>query len=213
MKRRSTTRWRVPACAWVPVQGRRRGISPCTAWVVKPCERYWSSWITGDSSATTKSTRSARPSTAAYDLTPVSTRFCTTTLRTRGSKGSTNVLFSFSVAEDLKLCYSIRDMIVTNAVPVPKLMHPRGFCRKITVRSQCNDASLVIDGGIAVPFDYGTVAKVEIFPEDSLYTITLPDWINCRRLLEKRLTSVLRYLRLDKVRRTRILLTADVSFP
>lgn len=73
------------------------------------------------------------------------------------------------------MCYSIRDMIVTNAVPVPKLVHPRGFCTKITVRSQCNDASLVIDGGIAVSFDYGTVAKVEIFPEDSLHTITLPD--------------------------------------
>ncbi|XP_014488410.1 PREDICTED: NAD kinase 2, mitochondrial [Dinoponera quadriceps] len=78
-------------------------------------------------------------------------------------------------AEDLKLCYSIRDMIVTNSVPVPKLMHPRGFCAKITVRSQCNDAALVIDGGIAVPFVYGTVAKVEIFPEDSLQTITLSD--------------------------------------
>ncbi|XP_011140774.1 NAD kinase 2, mitochondrial [Harpegnathos saltator] len=78
-------------------------------------------------------------------------------------------------AEELKLCYSIRDMIVTNAVPVPKLMHPRGFCTKITVRSQCHDASLVIDGGIAVPFVYGTIAKVEIFPEDSLQTITLPD--------------------------------------
>ncbi|XP_012220251.1 NAD kinase 2, mitochondrial isoform X2 [Linepithema humile] len=78
-------------------------------------------------------------------------------------------------ADDPKLCYSIRDLIVTDAMPVPKCTHPRGFCRKITVRSQCYDAGLVLDGGIAVPFNFGTIAEIESFPEDSLRTITLPD--------------------------------------
>lgn len=78
-------------------------------------------------------------------------------------------------ADDPKLCYSIRDLIVTDAMSVPKGMHPRGFCRKITVRSQCHDAGLVLDGGIAVPFNFGTIAEIETFPEDSLRTITFPD--------------------------------------
>lgn len=76
-------------------------------------------------------------------------------------------------AEDSKLCYSIRDMIMNNAVPVPKDMHTRGFCKKVTVKSQCIDAGLVLDGGIAVPFNFGTIAEIESFLEDSLRTITL----------------------------------------
>ncbi|XP_011874939.1 PREDICTED: NAD kinase 2, mitochondrial [Vollenhovia emeryi] len=76
-------------------------------------------------------------------------------------------------AEDSKLCYSIRDMIVTDAVPVPKDVHTRGFCRKATVKSQCFDAGLVLDGGIATPFNFGTIAEIETCPEDSLRTITL----------------------------------------
>lgn len=78
-------------------------------------------------------------------------------------------------AEDSKLCYSIRDMIMTDAVSVPKRIYPRGFCKRITVRSECFDAGLVLDGGIAVPFNFGTIAEIETFPEDSLRTITLPD--------------------------------------
>lgn len=76
-------------------------------------------------------------------------------------------------SEDSKLCYSIRDMIVTNAIPIPKDVHTRGFCKKATVLSQCFDAGLVLDGGIAVPFNFGTIAEIESFPEDSLRTITL----------------------------------------
>ncbi|CAL1688206.1 unnamed protein product [Lasius platythorax] len=78
-------------------------------------------------------------------------------------------------AEDSKLCYSIRDMIVNDAMSIPKRIYPRGFCKKITVRSECFDAGLVVDGGIAVPFNFGTIAEIETFPEDSLRTITLPD--------------------------------------
>ncbi|XP_012535091.1 NAD kinase 2, mitochondrial [Monomorium pharaonis] len=76
-------------------------------------------------------------------------------------------------AEDSKLCYSIRDMIMNNVVPIPKDVHTRGFCKKVTVKSQCFDAGLVLDGGIAVPFNFGTIAELETFPEDSLRTITL----------------------------------------
>lgn len=77
--------------------------------------------------------------------------------------------------EDCKLCYSIRDMIITNAIPVLRDVHTRGFCKKATVQSQCFDAGLVLDGGIAVPFNFGTIAEIETFPEDSLRTITLLD--------------------------------------
>lgn len=66
-------------------------------------------------------------------------------------------------------------MIVTDAMSVPKRIYPRGFCRRITVRSECFDAGLVLDGGIAVPFNCGTIAEIGTFPEDSLRTITLPD--------------------------------------
>lgn len=82
-----------------------------------------------------------------------------------------NILFT----EDSKLCYSIRDLIITDTMPVPKYLNHRGFCKKITVRSQCIDAALVLDGGIAVPFNYGTIAEIESFPEDSLRTLVLPD--------------------------------------
>ncbi|XP_011058788.1 PREDICTED: NAD kinase 2, mitochondrial [Acromyrmex echinatior] len=78
-------------------------------------------------------------------------------------------------AGDSKLCYSIRDMIMTNAIPVSKDVHTRGFCRKAIVKSQCFDAGLVLDGGIAVPFNFGTIAEIETFPEDSLRTIVLLD--------------------------------------
>ncbi|KAM0732961.1 NAD kinase 2, mitochondrial [Formica fusca] len=78
-------------------------------------------------------------------------------------------------AEDSTLCYSIRDMIVTDAMSFSKRIYPRGFCKKITVRSQCFDAGLVLDGGIAVSFNFGTIAEIETFPEDSLRTIILPD--------------------------------------
>ncbi|XP_018354502.1 PREDICTED: NAD kinase 2, mitochondrial [Trachymyrmex septentrionalis] len=78
-------------------------------------------------------------------------------------------------AGDSKLCYSIRDMIMTNALPVPKDVHTRGFCRKAIVKSQCFDAGLVLDGGIAVAFNFGTIAEIETCPEDSLRNIILLD--------------------------------------
>ncbi|XP_076245893.1 NAD kinase 2, mitochondrial isoform X2 [Calliopsis andreniformis] len=78
-------------------------------------------------------------------------------------------------AEELKMCYAIRDMIITDVWPVPKHLEPRGFCNKFTVRSQCFDASLVLDGGIAMPFNFGTVAVLETLPEDCLRALSLID--------------------------------------
>ncbi|XP_078048632.1 NAD kinase 2, mitochondrial [Augochlora pura] len=78
-------------------------------------------------------------------------------------------------AEELKLCYAVRDMIVTDIWPVPKCLSSRGFCNNLTVRSQCYDGSLVLDGGIAVPFNFGATAVLEIHPEDSLKSLILPD--------------------------------------
>ena len=78
-------------------------------------------------------------------------------------------------AEELKLRYVIRDMIMTDVWPVPKTLPPYGSCFKFTARSQCFDAGLVLDGGIAVPFNFGTTAVMEVHPEDSLRTLYLPD--------------------------------------
>jgi hypothetical protein len=76
--------------------------------------------------------------------------------------------------EDPKLSYSIRDMLMTDVNSL-KDLPPRGFCKEMTVKSQCFDAALVFDGGITVPFSYGTIAKMESFSEDSLQAIILPD--------------------------------------
>ncbi|XP_076298142.1 NAD kinase 2, mitochondrial isoform X2 [Lasioglossum baleicum] len=77
--------------------------------------------------------------------------------------------------EELKLCYTVRDMIVSDIWPVPKCLNSRGFCKKLTVRSQCFDGSLVLDGGIAVPFNFGVTVLLEMHPEDSLRSLVLLD--------------------------------------
>ncbi|XP_017890727.1 NAD kinase 2, mitochondrial isoform X1 [Ceratina calcarata] len=75
--------------------------------------------------------------------------------------------------DELRLCYVIRDMIISDALPVSKYLKPRGFCDKLTVRSQSYDAGIVIDSGIAVPFNFGTTAVLETYPEDSLRCLSL----------------------------------------
>jgi NAD+ kinase len=76
--------------------------------------------------------------------------------------------------------------------PQPKDFESRGFAENLYVKSRCVDASLVIDGSIAYPFNDGTKgnfknhlwkkplqfpnnfpALMEVLPEDSLLTIKM----------------------------------------
>lgn len=77
--------------------------------------------------------------------------------------------------EDKNICYTIRDLISAGVWPQPKGIKSRGFSKNIKIKSHCYSANLVIDGGIAYPFNDGMVAELEMQPEDALRTITLPE--------------------------------------
>lgn len=76
--------------------------------------------------------------------------------------------------EEQNLCYTIRDMMVTKVLPVPKTLQRYNICKKLTVKSLCFDGGLVLDGGIAVQFNLGTSAEFEIEPEAALRNLILP---------------------------------------
>lgn len=69
--------------------------------------------------------------------------------------------------------YTIRDPVSDGTLPVPGERRPRGFAKKLDIRSRCFDASLVIDGGLSYPFNDGAVAILEINDEDALRTVAL----------------------------------------
>ncbi|KAF5290923.1 hypothetical protein FQR65_LT11505 [Abscondita terminalis] len=73
--------------------------------------------------------------------------------------------------DDERLSYTIRDLICGGVWPQPKGIKPRDFCSKISVRSKCVDACLVVDGGMYVSFDNTCTTMLEICPEDSLRTV------------------------------------------
>ncbi|KAH8277941.1 hypothetical protein KR018_010595, partial [Drosophila ironensis] len=75
--------------------------------------------------------------------------------------------------DDPRLCYSIREQICVGVWPSPKSFKPRDFVQSVFVKSHCIDANLVIDGSISYPFNDGAKALLEIYPEDSLLTISL----------------------------------------
>lgn len=75
--------------------------------------------------------------------------------------------------DDPRLCYSIREQICVGVWPNPKGLESRGFAKTFFVKSRCIDASLVIDGSIAYPFNDGTRALLEIHPSDALLTVNL----------------------------------------
>lgn len=87
-------------------------------------------------------------------------------------KSTSRLIFSV----DSKMNYSIRDMIVHKKYRFPKSMSPRGFSEKLTVRSLCLDACLVLDAGIVVPFNAGTSAVLETHPDDSLMNLVLVEY-------------------------------------
>lgn len=75
--------------------------------------------------------------------------------------------------DDPRLCYSIREQICIGVWPNPAGFESRGFAKKMLIKSRCEDASLVIDGGIAYPFNDGAKVLLEVNPEDTLLTIAL----------------------------------------
>ncbi|XP_057334344.1 NAD kinase 2, mitochondrial [Microplitis mediator] len=79
------------------------------------------------------------------------------------------------LSDDVRMSYAIRDIILNDIWPLPKTIKPRAFCNRLTIRSQCYDAGLVLDGGIGVPFNIGSIAILETHPDDALRTIKLPN--------------------------------------
>ncbi|XP_048523389.1 NAD kinase 2, mitochondrial isoform X2 [Dendroctonus ponderosae] len=79
-----------------------------------------------------------------------------------------NLIFN---ADDRRMSYTIRELISAAVWPDPKGIKPRGFARKIEIKSNCFEASLVIDGGVSFSFNDGTTALLEIRPEDALRTV------------------------------------------
>lgn len=81
------------------------------------------------------------------------------------------LVFSYFIAEDSRLCYTIRDLISAGVWPNPPGLSPRGFVTSLWLKSRCQDAGLVIDGGVSYPFNDGAIALMETYPEDSLRTV------------------------------------------
>ncbi|KAL3216350.1 hypothetical protein MRX96_033147 [Rhipicephalus microplus] len=70
------------------------------------------------------------------------------------------------------MAYTIRDPVVFGTDFNSK---PRGFAKRIEVKSRMFDACLVIDGGLSFVFNDGATAVFEIFDEDALRTVKLSD--------------------------------------
>lgn len=70
----------------------------------------------------------------------------------------------------LQMVYTVRDPVVSGIFQV---LRPRGFARKITIRSRCRDACLTVDAGISYLFNDGATATLEMHDEDAIKTIEL----------------------------------------
>eukprot|EP00058_Branchiostoma_floridae_P015080 XP_002600568.1 hypothetical protein BRAFLDRAFT_119271 [Branchiostoma floridae] len=73
-------------------------------------------------------------------------------------------------ASEPKMTYTVRDPIINGVFSVK---NPRGFAKRITIRSRCWDACLAVDGGFSFQFNDGAMAYLEILPEDALRTVIL----------------------------------------
>ncbi|XP_042365206.1 NAD kinase 2, mitochondrial isoform X2 [Plectropomus leopardus] len=69
-----------------------------------------------------------------------------------------------------RLLYSIREPIVNR---VFSSSQQRGFASKVSVRSRCWDACMVVDGGTSFEFNDGAIATVSMSEEDQLRTVIL----------------------------------------
>ncbi|XP_038075892.1 NAD kinase 2, mitochondrial-like [Patiria miniata] len=83
------------------------------------------------------------------------------------SKFNSSLLFDASVPT---LAYTVRDPVV-NGVFNANL--PRGFAKKIRLRSRGWDACLVMDSGSSFVFNDGAIATLEITEDDALRTFEL----------------------------------------
>jgi NAD+ kinase len=71
------------------------------------------------------------------------------------------------------MTYTIRDLISAGVWPDPKGLAPRGFAKKIEIKSRCFDGGLVVDGGVFIKFNQGTTATLEVYSSDALRTVKL----------------------------------------
>ncbi|VDN53409.1 unnamed protein product [Dracunculus medinensis] len=75
---------------------------------------------------------------------------------------SQNLLFDPSSPE---MAFAIREPVYNKTF---KEIPPRGFAKRIFLKSRCSDGQLVLDGSITVPFNEGSEVLLEIFNEDAL---------------------------------------------
>lgn len=68
------------------------------------------------------------------------------------------------------MAFSVRDPVFNATFPKAS---PRGFARKIKVKSRCTHAHLVLDGSTSIPFNHGTEVVLELIPQDALQTVIL----------------------------------------
>ncbi|GCC17745.1 hypothetical protein chiPu_0020647 [Chiloscyllium punctatum] len=75
--------------------------------------------------------------------------------------------------EDPKIFFSIREPIVNRVFTSSQ---HRGFTNKMSVRSRCWDACMVVDGGTSFEFNDGAIATLTVNEEDALCTVVLEDF-------------------------------------
>lgn len=72
--------------------------------------------------------------------------------------------------DDTRLLYSIREPIVNRVFSSSR---QRGFASRVSVRSRCWDACMVVDGGTSFEFNDGAIATISMSEEDQLRTVVL----------------------------------------
>uniref|UniRef100_A0AC35U3D6 NAD(+) kinase n=1 Tax=Rhabditophanes sp. KR3021 TaxID=114890 RepID=A0AC35U3D6_9BILA len=69
-----------------------------------------------------------------------------------------------------QMAFSVRDPVFNATFPHTS---PRGFAKKIRIKSRCSDAQLVLDGNQPISFNQGTEVILEMYPEDALRTASM----------------------------------------
>ncbi|XP_034403246.1 NAD kinase 2, mitochondrial [Cyclopterus lumpus] len=72
--------------------------------------------------------------------------------------------------DDSRLFFSIREPIVNRVFSSSR---QRGFASRVSVRSRCWDACMVVDGGTSFEFNDGAIATISMSEEDRLRTVVL----------------------------------------